>query len=571
MRFPRGPLHRAALSLLALALPLGLPACGKSDPGEASRGKPGTRTLASVPGDLGKLIPADAVAVVYVPSIAGLEKRINPFVAEFSPGVKFDLAGLLGSTFGAPALGEHVDASRPVAIGVTLPAEGGGRRGASPDPVFVLPVKDVEKAKAALGGGPAVTASGSWIAVSKQPIDPSAAPSPLLSGMPGGDVALRVDLARLVARFGPDLDAALSKGAEGRKAGDPAAAIVEKVGEAVKDLVGSAERLDLSLFLEDGRLDLDGTFVARPGSRLDGVVNGGDLAGAVSRLPRDFAVEVALSGGLGPLQKMVLEFAKDLSTAFPAESRAAMERTQALGLEVLDQVEGPMVMGVDMGREGIRGVMVTGVKDAKVFREKLDATYASLGESGAGAGMRMKPLPTTTVAGTEVRGWLFDLDLGKLVGEAGADAPGAAEQAERMVDAIYGKDGLRMREAIVDGRVVWVMGDDDALLAAAIAAAKGGKTPAGLAAAVSRAGASPLFVARIELRELATQLLGLVGTAVPSAAGKVPAVPAGPPLPVVVSAAADGRTYRGSLSMDLLAIVRAVKQVMQADGPRPPR
>ena len=73
MRFPRGPFGRVALSLLALALPFALPGCGK-DAADVARGTPGTKTLASVPADFGKLVPADAFAVVYAPSIAGLEK-----------------------------------------------------------------------------------------------------------------------------------------------------------------------------------------------------------------------------------------------------------------------------------------------------------------------------------------------------------------------------------------------------------------------------------------------------------------------------------------------------------------
>jgi hypothetical protein len=58
-----------------------------------------------------------------------------------------------------------------------------------------------------------------------------------------------------------------------------------------------------------------------------------------------------------------------------------------------------------------------------------------------------------------------------------------------------------------------------------------------------------------------------VKTISPSVGKEMPAVPAGPPLPIVLHSSSEGRKFRGGLSVDVLGIVRMV-MVLEPKRPR---
>jgi hypothetical protein len=570
MGLPRRSIVALLASLVFLA------GCGKGDvPAETARGKPGTKAVASAPDELARLVPADAVGLVYAPSLEGLQNRLNVFVREFGPpGVSVDLADALKGMVG-PDLAARIDRTRPIAIAVTLVArpspEGEPARAPEPTPTFIVPVTSGAPIKADDGmGGPPMVTLGSYVGVSPVPgYAAQTTASPLLAGMPGGDVALRLDLAKVVERMRPQLDSLLDIPAGEGKAAGAAAKTLAQVGGALRDFLESAERLDLGLWVDGGKVDLEATFTAKDGSKIaKTLASGEDATPLAAAIPRDFPLEAVMAVRFDEIMKLLLPLMKQAMEQLGPEAQEAFEKQQALMLDVYAQLGGATAMGMGFGKDGIEGVMVARVKDAAAYREKSEALFATVA-SGPDVGTRIRPLPATKVGGVDVRSWRLEIDFEKMMSLQGsARAMPAGLDMDSIGRAAFGSEGLLMREAIVGDRLVFVYGKDDALLEKSIAAAKGGgKAPPGLAAALAKGG-KPTFVLRFELREFITQMMDVMRTVSPSMTKDMPAVPAGPPLPLLLHATSEGRTFRGGVSVDVLGIAQMVKAMMPPKKPR---
>jgi hypothetical protein len=238
-------------------------------------------------------------------------------------------------------------------------------------------------------------------------------------------------------------------------------------------------------------------------------------------------------------------------------------------MDAYAQLAGATAMGLGFGKDGVEGVMVARVKDAAAYREKSEGLFAAIG-SGPDVGVRFRSLPAAKVGETEVRAWRMEIDFEKILSLRASQRPmPAGLDMDSFGRALFGPEGLLVREALVGDRVVLVYGGDDAFLEKAIEAAKGGgKAPPGLAAAMAKGGGRPTFVLRLELRELVAQMMDVVRAIAPSAAKEMPALPAGPPLPILAHATAEGRTFRGGVSVDVLGVVQLVKSLMPKGPPR---
>ncbi len=583
--------------LAALGIVTALVLCGCGDKGgkgaggsegAATTGVPGgkpARVAAVVADDLGRLVPADAVGVVYVPSLDALEAKWKTIVGAVDSDAASEVSvGKMLENLAGPAAGQ-VDRSRPAAVAFTLGA------GPKPKPSFtiILPVLDGAAAKAAFGevppGKPAPVVLGKYLALSESPdVKPAATASALVKDLPAGDVTARVDLARVIGAYRDKIDEAMGQmgeraGGSDRPGAPPGLAsareMMKGLTEVLKTLLDSAERLDLTVRVEGTTADLDIAFTAKAGSALDRPKSArGDVASVAAALPRDYPIVALVGVSMAELG----EWANSLSDAYfmavPEQQRAALKKMMARSNEMYALLGNEAAVGLSLGAAGIEEAVVMSAKDPKAFLAKMDeAMKGEYAAALAEMGMAFEPLPVTTTAGVEVRGWAMKFDWVKMMAASGQEVAQDSTMLERMqksVESVFGPGGFRMRMAIVGDRIVAVAGGADDLMEKAITAAKSpGKPPASLSRALAKAGERPSFVVSLDLRETIADLLGFVAKMMPEEGGReMPTLPSGGPVPVAVYGTGAGREYWGGLSVDVGAAASLVKSLLEQVSPK---
>jgi hypothetical protein len=451
-----------------------------------------------------------------------------------------------------------------------------------------LPGRDGAKAKAACGeprpGRPAPVVVGSYLAMSQGPgYQPPATASALLQGLPAGDIALRVDLAKVISVYGKQIDEAMGEmsAAGARGSGGPAAPgaqdVLKGLQGALKTFLDSAERLDVAVRIEGTKAALDVAFTAKAGSPLDRPRGArGDGAALAACLPQDYPVVAVLGAGMKELFEWTSSWSDAVLSSLPEKQRAPFKALMGQSKEMVALLGDGMAFGLRVDASGIEGVEVLAAKDPKAYIAKMDEMIRGMDASVlAEMGMAFESRPPATVGGVEVREWAMKFDWEKMMaasGQALPSSPEAVESARKMVDSIFGPGGMRVRVAGVGERVVVAIAGADDLMARAVAAAKSpGKPPAGIAALLAQAGGQPTFLVSVELRGLISGILDLVRKAMPpEKASGLPVLAAGEPVPLTIHGTGSGREYAGSLSVDVGAGARLVKGLLETMKPAEP-
>jgi len=251
-----------------------LVACSENAPETVVPGAPVTPEEAE--SAIAALVPADAVAVVRVRSLASFARLQSKLLHVFDARLVHDARRGLADRTGVPAA--QIDEELPLAVGVSLQA-------AAPAPhvTWILPVHDPRVAAEDWHAGKATRSR--YVALSA---DGSFAPGEgRLSAPRGGEVTLRLDLATLVAstRSSLDMTLGLLQGAAVPfvRRSFPGVDAERRTAELFRflaDALDSAESLDVVVSEERGTLRIDTTFRAMGGSPL------AKSPGRASALPR---------------------------------------------------------------------------------------------------------------------------------------------------------------------------------------------------------------------------------------------------------------------------------------------
>src|SRR5436190_2227550 len=329
------PLARVAAVLVLLFAGV---ACGR----KAAQGV--DRALAS-------LSPADTVAVVRIASIDELVQHARDVArsAGQSPD-DIDADTMLQRLGAMGGRTELIDRGRPIAVAVTLP------RGGQPAPVLLVPATDAAAYASSLPRlEVAPVVAGKYVAVPfgtkyEKPASPSAA----MDGLQGGVFALRADVEKFTAAFGPVIAVGL-KSFEGMMAqqmhaagsGVDGQAVAQLYTDAARALLAAAKSLELGVDFRDGYLDAFATLTVKPGSDLDGWSSAPvDLRAVASRMTGKGQVEVAAvmdAQKLWPRYEAVMDAMLDM---YPQDARATMRAM------MLSWKDGYGALGQAMGMEG---------------------------------------------------------------------------------------------------------------------------------------------------------------------------------------------------------------------------
>jgi hypothetical protein len=528
------------LRICLLPLAFVLAACGKDEPKPSGQAAAPAATPGQAPAafreTVAALAPADAQIIVQCASASRLA-AITELGGMAAPR---DPLALVCARAGVDAA--QVDRTKPFAFAVTFAAQG------PPEMTFLLPCTDPAAVVAAHKGS--ATKDG-YVALSAAPA-PAAGGSRLPADLPAGDVSARVDLAALLALYGPQVDQAL-KGARafmaqmGKASSGPVdvSALFDLYFTAVEKVVASAESLDFALTRrDDGVVDLDLVYTAKAGSALDlKTADRPSLRALAAELPPDFPCTVFLRFDWSSYMGWMGGFFDSLVAAMPADRREAfhdyLKRSEA-ALAVLGR-EGAFAF--DCGAEGVRTVMVYRSPDPGAYVREYLAQMRNpvLGQMG----MAIEDLGTHEVAGAQAHRLRFRMDAETYMASVGMNVPAGTQ---KIIDSFLGPEGLIVDMLAKNDLVVMTM--DRAGTLAEHAA--GGKASADrFAPTLSRASGSLDFALDLELRRLMQEMMGIVKTI-----GTVPAldVPAGPPLPVSLAVASDGRVHHVGASANVPAI-----------------
>jgi len=473
-----------------------------------------------------------------------------------------------------------------MAIAVGLPAEGEALDAALEGVTMIFGMKDAAAAKKAMEEAfekqmadvpekyrpkpeerPTFTVSGSYLTMSRGPAGARGG-ARIAATAPEGDVGLRVDLGAIVARYRSDIDKGMAEMEKGMSQGmgnlPPSAAsfgnMFKGLAEGIKDLVNSAETLDVGVSVDGGHVELAVGFVAKEGSKLD--KQGHDHAGLASmaaHLPQGMPLNLLMSIDMGsmmtwlkPLMEAGMEQMPEADKAkFKAYIDETMEMSKLLGPN--------MAASVSLGDKGIELVEIVECKDAATYIARVDKLFAS-DVLAAIPGFGGKKTGTTKVAGVDVHSYALTLDMQKMMEGQGAGKelpPEMLEKMSGMMQQLFGEDGITFHMAAVDNLMVVTMGGTDRLAAGIESIRKGdAKAPAALQAGLDRAGGTPTFLMQMDVRALARQIMGMVRGMMDK---ELPEVPAGAPIPVLVWGKHDGRVYGGGLKVDVGGIVDMAK------------
>jgi hypothetical protein len=575
-------MHRSRrLPWILAALLLLVPACGKDDSGSGSGapGAPGAK-MVSLASDLAALVPNDAVALVYARDPAALIQKVKTLVGLFDAEAAADVDGETLKAQLPGGLGRFWDMGRPVALAISIPQG----EIESPDALgqglsIIVPTTDAAGAKGALEQvfmdappeqRPAVRTSGTYLSLSMGGAAPTG--SSKFAAAPEGDVALRVDLAAVVERFRPQIQEGLGaleeqmSGMADRPGMDTQAQALEGMSQwlltAANDLVKSAETFDLGLTVEGTTVELAVGFTAKAGSPMDQQsTSGARLAELAAHLPADLPIQVLFAMDLGKMWDWMKPLIEASSMSMPDEQRAGWREYMSSVKDLLPLYGTEHAYAFGFGKDGMRMAYVGTVKDADLLMKKTDELMGS--DLLAAAGMKPLSLEPTTVSGVQVRHLGFEFDFEKMMEQQNTALPEeqrrmAQEKAQEMMGMLFGKGGMRMSLASVEGKMLMTMGGDEHM-AAVIESVRAGKKKASgaLAQAMARAGGQPSFLLSADLRATIGPILELASQMTD---GQVPHLPNGKPIPVTVWGNHEGRKYSGGLRLD----VGGIKELVEA-------
>jgi hypothetical protein len=555
--------RRGLAALLATAL---LAACGEARPPRVPSGLgqgPAMAARVEVSSDIAALVPDDAAVLLHAPSMEQAFRKARDLVGQFDPDLaqQLGLAELLTKMPG----GAHVDASAPLALAMRFP-EGG-----EPALLVCLPMRNVEAGAAAIeADGMPVTVHGRYVAVPLGTPGPPAprGENPLLRDLPAGDLVLRCDVGVLLRRFGRELDELTARvgdglaGGVGRASGPGArwAVALTWLG-GLRDLLERAERLDVVLGAEGGRLALSAELRWRPGAVPDlGLQADPALAALAGALPPAGAVQAVFRVEADTAARWS-GFAGSASLAgVPDARREALARALQAVLGLRSEGAGPQfALAGDVRPDGLRLVSIARCADPEAVRARYLDTL--LGEGGHAArsevGLRFEDLGATTIAGREVFHVRMHLDGESWRPEGGEVLPpGTIEASRRLLDALSSADGVDLHLAATATHLVQVVGPADALGTVLQAlAAPGAPTPA-MARGLERTGGAPGFLLTIDLNLLMPALRGALGGPAGARARDGGTAPAAM---LLCHGRADAEALTVGCEVDVVALARLVR------------
>ena len=477
------------------------------------------RRTFDVPEDMAALVPANVFAYVQIESADAIERIARDAQAAFgrTDAVPVRALAQLASVAGLAVDDAALDAARPIGIAFTLlPGE------LVPLPTLVLPLAEGAPDALEVAQGFRELRSGGYVGLSKVPDYALAERAPaFLAGLTAGQFSARVDLAEVIAAYRLMIDSGLTHAealAAQQVQAEPSSldieAALEFYFECLRAFLDSAERWDIGLQVAGTAWDVDGEFTAREGSAMADFPSGESTS------------LIALAGALDPEASMIMlvgaswkdVFARyedsiaGLWELYPESFQGLLEEQMSAWKQMLPLIGDATVASGGFGPDGMRFSYVVESEQPQTFVDEYRSAVLEMDFSASG--IELGDISTRELAGVECLEYrmVFGDEFLTLMSAGQTDA-GALEEARRMSDALYGKDGMFVRFFADAGHVVMTLGGDEAYVAEtraklrASASASAADLPAGIARALARVGRdNPVWVGHMDLARIFAEL-----------------------------------------------------------------
>jgi len=518
---------------------------------------------------LADLVPKDTVAFVQAPSLERAAKFVERLGNAFAPAgaPKVDVAAVL-ALIELPGDAAAVDPSRPVGICLGL-AES---EGAQPLPTFLIPVRDAEaflKSIQQPGSPMKGVAKGGYacIGLGAAPELPSA-PAAIAKGLPEGEIAARLDLGRLIEQYREQIDmgidaleAEMDSVPAGEVAGIDPTPVMGAYADGIRDILDSAETLDVALRLEGDELELGFALTNAEGSPLAnfGSKEKTGMRALAGLLDTDSCLSLLMGMDMAAMMKRFQPLFDGMPDVYPEAMRPAMKQVFAHMGDLYSLMGSAQCASMDFASTGMRYRAYFPCQEP----QKLLEAHRGLMKSMPGFGM--SEIPEHEVGGVKVAGFRVKMDFTELLKQAGDQEPQA--QMDAIMERLFGKDGIALQVATKDGTSLMVMGGDEDYLRESIARMSSKSAPpAFLARALAQVGdLNPCMIVRYDLGRMMEGMKELMSSIEPGAAAVFSMGPLA--LSPMIWGGVDGRVWRGALSTNLSEISALVrKQSAQPTG-----
>lgn len=537
---------------------------------------------------LAKLVPEGTAVYVQAPSLERLGAAIQKIVGAFDKekAQSFDLDAMIREG-GLPVSPANIDHGKPLAFCLVLPETQGGE----PSPAVLLPSANPDAlVKEVSGAGMPFKTSveNGYVTLSMAPdAKKSAGPAAIATGLPAGEISARVDVKRLVAHFRPMIDMGLAQLQMAMTSMPPEATNGMDVGpmlklysDGMRAVVDSGQTLDLALRLDGNRCEIASIFTAQEKSALAeyGSKEKTDAKALARYADAGAPVGVVFGADPASLAKKLRPLIDAAITAYPEPLRSDFKK--AMGS--FDDLAAAMGSGVSGGGnvspDGLRYSIYMRPKEPKKLVEIYRTAFKSMPSA------TLSDPKEETVDGVPVTRMRLKIDpkaFADALAKQKADAkPGAADakpgakdpsaEMQKLLEKMYGKDGLQLCVGTKGDTTTVVIGGDDAYLKSAIARLSSpGQAVPGIARGLDQVGdLNPCMVLNYDIGKMMHDMQGLMGDAFPADKMKFPDTPA----TVTSWLGVDGRIFRGAMSVDLAelgAFASAMKGAENAKAPAP--
>jgi hypothetical protein len=519
-----------------------------------------SRRPVSLPSAMGRLVPADAVALVRVASIDAAQASLRSLM---------QLAGKSDSLLRDPLMGlsrlgidpEHLDRTRPLAIALTLVDLGRP----TPLPTFILPARDVKELVSDLRKNSMLTPpqeSGGWIGVSLLSATPMGRSTPAIGiDMPAGEISirLRVDrIGRLVQPYLEHLADGLMKKAASPDSADRAqsAQVASAALQGVRRLLQSTEKLDLGASAAGGWLSVSYALKLVPGAGTDLFASPESVRGLTDLAkclppgyPAACLVALDFEKWTDAVESLYEPRFQQAARDLPDEVRDDYVSLVKATFELLRGVDTQMLAAGGLGDRGFDAVHVLRTRDADALLAKWRQLMAP--QRLRGLGVEIEALAPEQIERIPVYGYRWKLDLEKIevLGKKRGHAAG-----EKGLARWVGGGAPVVRMAAFDGKVAVVTGSDPEVMSHILTALKrhGGVLPPDLRDDMAEAREPLCLWGRLELRSLLVPIfeMAIADSASPAATETLEKMRAARPVPIAMYGTSGKDACHGAFRMD---------------------
>lgn len=556
----------------------------------------------SLPEAMGRLVPQDAVGLLYLTSVAEAEEDAawleglfehepsNGRTPETTEAEAEDILAAVTKLYGVRP--ERIDHKRPLAIALGLVNLGRP----TPLPVFIIPVLDrqgVMDDVASKPGRPEPLSYGDYMALTMMPGQSVGEKTPEIGiDLPARRVAIRLRTGRILSILQPFIDQGIAAmrnkmGSPDRGNGDeekpgPVGNSSALQGTAMLqwmvELLRSWEQVDLGIGTREKFFDID--FAVRTGpdaeNRLLSPENARGLVDLARCLPKDYSflglTAVDYSGFVKTLEPAYIEMIEEAFANAPEEAKAGYLSWVRTSFDLYRQFRQGLT-AFEFYDHGFEIVMVWVVEDPSFilqqYHEMLEEPFLR------SVGVTVESAASKEIEGVSVQTYRFHLDPAKLDEVFEQKAEGekrhqSSEERRRLIRHFFGGEEVTLQMAAFEDKVILVCDPDAERMGQIVAGLRHGtsRLPESLQEVAAGVQDPLCLYFRGDLRNLLASMAGLaVGDSASAEAKQViSALKFGNDVPISKYVTAGTRNYRGQFHLDVVDLAELVRALERLRG-----